>query len=245
MTTAIVLPDHKFPIHIPLYDFPDIANNRVFAVYGNSLKESLVNHSGRAPSVGVGVINVEDLGIRQGGTEDYIRNADLGEMSGAGFTLLVAFRSPKTGFSSGLANLWSQTDKNIDTLRRRIFTDGSAGGTGPLRLNSYPSPSGDGSNWVIQPDTPYLVSMIRSGNGVIGYLRLHAADGSTLTGNTLPAQPNPITYAPGTVLEVGNGSNANSGGSLVQGVGLWSGVLSADNLKKAAASLALATGLFE
>lgn len=245
MTTVIRIPDHSFPVHVPLFDIPNLANNRVFSVYGGTVAESLINHSGLGEGVAIGTINAEPMGIRQQGTEDYVRYSDLGELSPDGFTLMVALRSPVSSLTSGLVNLWSQTDKNADPLRRRIFTDGSSGGSGPLRMYSFPSPSGGGTNFELEPDAPCVVSMVRSGNGVTGYLRLHSADGSVITGNTLPAQPNPITYTPGTVLEVGNGSNANSGGSLIQGVALWSGVMSSGAVSEAAAALAYASGVFD
>lgn len=245
MTTAIYLPDHSFPVHVPLYDIPNAENNRVFSVFGSTLGESLVNHSGRGAGVAVGSINVEDTGIRQSGVDDYVRYSDLGTLSGAGFTIIAAFRSPLVNLSSGLVNLWSVTEKNADTLRRRLFTDGSADGAGPRRIHSYPAPPGADTGRQLQADTPCLVSFSRYGNSVTGYLRLHNEDGSVISQYSLAAVTTPVPYSDGTVLEVGNGSNTNSGGSLIQGVGLWSGYMAPSLLNQAAASLAQATGLFD
>ncbi|HGY3554374.1 TPA: hypothetical protein ACNVV3_000350 [Pseudomonas putida] len=244
MTTAIYLPDHSFPVHVPLYDIPNAENIRVFSVYGSTLAESLVNHSGRGAGVAVGTINVEDEGIRQSGVDDYVRYSDLGTLSTAGFTMIAAFRSPQVNLSSGLLNLWSVTDKNADTLRRRLFTDGSTNGDGPRRIHSYPSPPGDDTGRQLQADAPCLVSFSRYGNNVTGYLRLHNEDGSVISQYAL-ANTSSVPYSNGTVLEVGNGSNASSGGSLIQGVGLWSGYMAPSLLNQAAASLAQATGLFD
>ncbi|MFJ4397486.1 hypothetical protein [Pseudomonas sp. NPDC089396] len=245
MTTTIRVPDHTFPVHIPLFDIPNLANNKVFSIFGGTQFESLVNHSGNGNGVVVGQLNVEPMGVRQFGMENYIRFSNLGALSPAGFTLIVAFRSPVSNLVSGLVNLWSQSTKNSDSLRRRIFVDGSAGGTGPLRAYSLPAPSGNGVNWEIEADKPYLISMVRAGNGATGNLRLHNADGSIITGNTFATQATPITYAADVALEVGNGSSETSGGSLLQGVGLWSGVMSSAAVSEAAAALAYASGVFD
>ena len=243
MTTAIYLPDHSFPVHVPLYDIPNAENNRVFSVFGSSLRESLVNHSGRGVGVAVGSINVEDTGIRQSGTDDYIRYSDLGTLSGAGFTIIAAFRAPLENMSSGLVNLWSVTEKNADTLRRRLLTDGSTEGTGPRRIQCYPAPPGSDAGRQLQADAPCLVSLSRYGNNVTGYLRLHSEDGSVIS--QYPFMNTGLaSYSDGTVLEVGNGSNSSSGGSLIQGVGLWSGYMAPSLINQAAASMAQATGLF-
>jgi hypothetical protein len=245
MTTIISVPDHVFPVHVPLFDIPQLSNNRVFSVFGGTLAESLANHSGRAAGAAVGTINLEPMGIRQFGTDDYIRFTDIGTLSPAGFTMIIAFRTLQdvAEFTSGLVNLWSQTDKNSDTLRRRIFTDGSAG-SGPIRTYSFPPPSGPGTNWQGTHDSPYLVSMVRAGNGATSNLRMHNADGTSITGNTIAVQATPMLYSVGTVLEVGNGSTAGSGGSLIQGVALWDGTMDAANIAVAAASLASASGVF-
>lgn len=245
MTTTIRVPDHSFPVHIPLFSIPNLANNKVFSIFGGSEFESLVNHSGNANGSVVGKLNLEPMGIRQFGVENYIRFSGLGALSPDGFTMIAAFRSPVSSLVSGLVNLWSQSTKNSDSLRRRIFTDGSASGTGPLRAYSLPSPSGNGVNWELVEDKPYLISMVRAGNGATGNLRLHRVDGSIITGNTFATQATPITYAADVALEIGNGSNESSGGSLVQGVGLWSGVMSSVAVSEAAASLAYASGVFD
>lgn len=243
MTTAIVLPDHSFPVHVPLYDIPNFSNNRVFAIYGGTLLESLLNHSGRNGGAAVGSLNVEPMGIRQAGMSDYVRYSDLGEMSSDGFTLLVAFRAPVVGMISGLASLWSAALKNNETNRRRIFIDGSSGGEGPLRLSSFPLSGG--ADWAIDHDAPYLVSMVRARNGMTSHFRLHGADGSVISEKALPTAPGAITYAEDIVLEVGNGSSAATVPSLIQGVGLWSGPMKPNSVVEAAASLALASGVFD
>lgn len=245
MTTVIVMPDQVFSEHISLYDLPNKDNSRVFSILGSTLSESLINHTGRGNGEAIGTINIEEYGIRQVGMADYIRFSNFGELAPSGFTLLVAFRSPPSGVNSGLVNLWSQADKNADSLRRRIYTDGSAGGSGPLRLQSYPSPASDGAARSLLPDSPCVASLVRTGNGVVGYLRLHDQDGNVIAFESLPAQPNPIVYAPDTVLEVGSGSSVSSGGSLIQGVALWSGYMSSAAVKEAAALLAGASGVFE
>jgi len=74
--------------------------------------------------------------------------------------------------------------KNADTHRRRIITDGSAGGAGLSRLTVFSSPSGSGTKWQIEPHTPYLVCVPRAGNGATGSLRLYGVDGGIIAGNT-------------------------------------------------------------
>lgn len=245
MTTAIVLPDYSFPIHVPLYDIPNAANNRIYGIYGSTLAESLVNHSGRGAGSAVGAVNVEPMGIRQYGTTDCIRYSDLGVLSSAGFTMMVAFKAPLTELTSGLINLWSQADKNADSLRRRLFLDGSTAGTVPLRANSYPTTTEGDTGRQLVAGNPYVLSISRHGSGVASLMRVHNQDGSVHATFTLPNQTALIDYSTGTVLEVGNGSSANSGGSLIQGVGLWSGVMAPTAIVQAAASLALASGVFD
>lgn len=242
MAIAMIIPEFDFPIHVPLFDVPNSANNRFFGVFGNTLADTLINYAGQGASVAVGELGIEAEGIRQYGNANYLRFSQLGALSSAGVTIMVAFRAPVANLAAGLINLWSQTSKNSDTARTRIFLDSPSAGV--LRVSATPTPTGADDSRRIALDSPHIVSISRNGNGVAGYLRFHDANGAVLAEIALPALSTGLTYASDVALEIGNASSTTGGGCLIHSAALWTGVMSPAAIVEAAALMAEASGVF-